>query len=123
MIKNKNEVKKMKEYYLHLNEEPFNLIKNHEKTIEMRLYDEKRKKLSVGDVLIFVNRNDEREIIKTQIVDLHKYESFAELYKNFDKTQLGYRKDEQADPSDMNKYYSKEDEQKFGVVGIEIKII
>ena len=43
--------------------------------------------------------------------------------KKFDKVLLGYNKDEIASPNDMSKYYSKEEQEKYGVVGIEIKLL
>ena len=115
--------KDSKEYVYHLHENPFNLIKRNKKKIEMRLFDDKRQKLKVKDILIFVNRNDESKIIKTKITALHKFENFEQLYKNFNKIELGYQKSEKADPKDMEKYYSAEDIKKYGVVGIEIEVI
>lgn len=106
---------------MNLNSEPFELIKNGSKTIELRLNDEKRRLLNVGDEILFTNR-DTNEKLLTDIIELHKYDSFKSLYKNFDKISLGYREDEISDPSDMNKYYSEEDEEKYGVVGIELKL-
>ena len=41
---------------------------------------------------------------------------------DFYKVSLGYKEDEKSDPSDMNEYYSKEDEERYGVVGIELKL-
>lgn len=46
-----------------------------------------------------------------------------ELYKHFNKVSMGYKKSELADPKDMEKYYSKEEQAKYGVVGIEIELI
>lgn len=106
---------------MNLNSEPFELIKNGSKTIELRLNDEKRRLLNVGDEILFTNR-DTNEKLLTDIIELHKYDSFKSLYKNFDKISLGYREYEISDPSDMNNYYSKEDEMKYGVVGIELKL-
>ena len=106
---------------MNLNSEPFELIKNGSKTIELRLNDEKRRLLNVGDEILFTNR-DTNEKLLTDIIELHKYDGFKSLYKNFDKISLGYREDEISDPSDMNKYYSEEDEEKYGVVGIELKL-
>lgn len=34
---------------------------------------------------------------------------------------MGYDEKDIADPSDMEKYYSKEEQQKYGVLGIKIK--
>ena len=41
---------------MRLNDEPFQAIKDGTKTIEMRLYDEKRRMIQVGDVIRFTNR-------------------------------------------------------------------
>ncbi len=111
------------EYELRLNKEPFDNIKNGTKTIEMRLFDEKRQQYKVGDILIFKKRPEETEILKTKIINLHKYPNFKELYKNFNKTQLGYKENETAKPEDMESFYSKKEQQKYGVVGIEISLL
>ena len=113
----------MKQHFCHLNLRPFNLIKNGTKTIEMRLYDEKRKQFKVGDYLIFDNKSNPNETITTQIIALHVFKNFDELYKNFNKTKLGYLENEDAKPEDMEEFYSKDEQLKFGVVGIEIKLI
>ena len=56
-----------------------------------------------------------------EIENLYYYSSFKELYKNFNKIEMGYEKDDIADPKDMEKYYSKEEQEKYGVLGIKIK--
>lgn len=109
-------------YNMKLNNEPFNSIKAGTKTIEMRLNDEKRQLLKEKDLIEFTNR-DTLETLLVEVVKLHKYLSFDELYKHFDKVLLGYDKDEIASPKDMEKYYSKEEQEQYGVVGIEIKVI
>lgn len=45
------------------------------------------------------------------------------MYKHFDKILLGYDESELADAKDMEEYYSKEEQEKYGVLGIEIKIV
>lgn len=104
-----------------LNNEPFELIKSGSKTIELRFNDEKRRLLNVGDEILFNNRSNNEKLL-VSIIDLHKYDSFKSLYKDFDKVSLGYKEDEISDPRDMNEYYSKEDEERYGVVGIELKL-
>ncbi len=106
----------------HLNKEPFDNIKKGTKTIEMRLFDEKRKLLKVGDIIEFENREN-GDLIRTQIVNLHVFKNFKELYSNFDNIKLGYTKEQVKDYHDMDIYYSLEDQEKYGVVGIEIKLI
>lgn len=103
-----------------LNNEPFECIKNGTKTIELRLNDEKRKLLTVGDYIEFTNRvTNEKLLVK--VIDLFKYNSFEELYKHFNKIEMGYSINEEANPKDMENYYSKEEQEKYGVLGIKIK--
>ena len=107
---------------MRLHNSPFELIKNGTKTIELRLNDEKRQLLNIDDIIVFENRST-NEIIHTIVVNLHKYNSFEELYKHFDKISLGYSEDEEANYKDMEKYYLPSEQEKYGVVGIEIKLI
>lgn len=46
-----------------LNNSPFEKIANSTKTIELRLYDEKRQKLNVGDEIVFSNSEEYNVII------------------------------------------------------------
>ena len=107
---------------MRLQNSPFNLIKSGTKTIELRLNDEKRSLIKIGDKIEFTNRITEEKIV-VEVINLHKYDSFVELYKHFDKVSMGYDEDEEADPKDMEQYYSKEEQDKYGVLGIEIKLI
>lgn len=105
-----------------LKDKPFKSIKAGTKTIELRLYDEKRKLLNAGDVIEFTNI-DTKEVIKVEILQLHRFNNFDDLYKHFNKVSMGYEENEVAKPSDMEEYYSKEEQQEYGVVGIEIKLL
>lgn len=105
---------------MNLNNRPFKSIKEGTKTIELRLNDEKRSLLKVGDEIEFTNR-DTNEKLSVDIINLHKYPSFEELYKHFDKVEMGYNKDDIAEPKDMEAYYSKEEQNKYGVLGIKIR--
>lgn len=99
----------------------FEKIKSGSKTIEIRLNDDKRQKVKINDEIIFTNRTTEEQI-RVKVINLHHFNSFEELYKNFNKVSLGYEENEVAKASDMEKYYSKEEQQKYGVLGIEIKL-
>ena len=109
-------------HYLNLNPVPFALIKTNAKKVEMRLFDERRKVLIIGDFIIFIN-NDTQEQIKVKIVGLRTFKSFKELYLFYDKSLLGYKKDEEADPNDMLQYYSIEKIEQYGALAIEIELI
>lgn len=107
---------------MRLHNEPFCSIKNGTKTIEIRLNDEKRQIIKVGDTIEFENRVN-KEKINVRVIALHKFNNFGELYESFDKISLGYNEKDIADPSDMELYYSKEEQKKYGVLGIEIELI
>ena len=107
---------------LRLNNEPFQKIQSGTKTIEMRLYDVKRKLIKENDIIEFTNRST-NEKIRTKVFKLHLYPSFDELYKDFDNISLGYEENDIKDSKDMEIYYSKEEQCKYGVVGIQIELI
>ena len=52
---------------------PFELIKNGKKRIEIRLYDEKRKLIKINDIIKFKNI-DTNEIIKTKVVNIYNHQ-------------------------------------------------
>jgi len=107
---------------MNLQHDPFTKIKNGTKTIEMRLYDEKRSAVSIGDTIVFQDA-DSGERIECLVSNLFRYASFAELYRHHDKVSIGYAEDEPADPRDMQAYYSEEKIAQYGVVGIGVKVI
>ena len=111
-------------HYMNLCSEPFNSIKDKEKIYELRLLDTKRQKVKVGDTITFTNL-DSKETLSVKVVGLHKFSSFKELYNNLPLDKCGYNKSNinKANPKDMEKYYSREKQDKYGVVGIEISLI
>ena len=106
-----------------LNPEPFELIKSGKKTIELRLFDGKRQIIKVGDSIVFTHALT-GEKLRVNVENLHRFESFEELYKSLPLLKCGYTEATVADakPSDMEEYYSAEDQKKYGVVGIEISL-
>lgn len=108
-----------------LQPEPFAKIKFGKKTIELRLYDEKRRKINIGDQIEFLNLNDKKQKIRVQVTELYKYSSFEELYDNLPLSKCGYEdfEIECANSKDMEKYYTVDDQKKDGVIGIEIKLL
>lgn len=110
------------EYKMHVGNKVYKDIKDGRKTIEMRLFDEKRKEFKVGDTIVFKNRKD-GNTLKCKITNLYQYNNFEELYKHHDKLALGYKEDDVASPADMNIYYDYNKINKYGVLAIEISLI
>lgn len=107
-----------------LNPAPFEMIKSGRKTIELRLYDEKRQLIKIGDEIIFTNTATE-ETIHNQVLNLHRFDSFVELYESLPLLKCGYTSENvgSATPADMEQYYSVDEQNKYGVLGIEIKVL
>lgn len=107
-------------HFMKLQTGPFEQVKCGRKTMELRLYDEKRQQVKVGDRIVFTHILT-GETLETTVVNLHRFETFDELYKSLPLLQCGYTKEnvERATPADMEQYYSVEEQKKYGVVGIE----
>lgn len=108
---------------MRLADEPFDKIKSGEKTVEIRLYDEKRKQIKVGDKITFCRLSDKTDNICVTVKALHRFDTFKELFLSdlLSKTGCGNLTVDQATES-MYKYYSKEQEKQYGVIGIEIQM-
>ena len=115
----------MKEHVMNLTPAPMQEIRTGNKTIELRLNDEKRKQISVGDTIKFINTEDSNDTLRVKVVDLFLFSSFAELYDNLPLLNCGYNEDNinTASPEDMEMYYPREKQNKYGVVGIEISLL
>lgn len=99
---------------------PFNLIKNGKKKYELRLYDEKRKLVNVGDFIIFTNI-DTLEEIEVFVTSLYLFNNFKDLFSSIDKKDLGYSDNDEYCYKSMDEYYSIDEQKKYGVVAIEIQ--
>lgn len=104
-------------YRMKLQNEPFKQIKKGIKKIEIRLNDEKRKIFEINDYIEFTNITT-LEIMFVKITNLYHFKNFEDLFNYFDNSILGCSSYEE-----MYKYYSKEEEKKYGVLGIEIKVL
>lgn len=112
-------------HYMKLKSEPFEKIRSGNKTIELRLLDEKRRLVKSGDEIEFTNLENTDETITVRVLKIHTFKSFDELYKALPLDKCGYSQKEipNATAADMDKYYSKEEQAQFGVVGIEFNSV
>lgn len=104
-----------------LNAGPFKKVYDGEKTIELRLLDDKRSAVAVGDEIIFTHRDKPGFRIRVEVTALHGFSSFEQLYEALPLEKCGYSREEipSATPDDMLKYYSAEEQAQYGVIGIE----
>lgn len=108
-----------------LRPQPFERMRSGEKTIELRLYDEKRQQIHVHDDIEFSCTEGNRRPFVARVMALHRFKDFGELYAALPLLKCGYTKETiaTASPDDMNLYYTAEEQARYGVVGIEIKLM
>ena len=112
----------MTKYEMRVQSKYFNLLKNGKKTIELRLLDEKRQMIAVGDVIKFMESENLSDSFEAKVVALHLAENFEKLGAKIDFRQAGF--DTLQNMIEIMKvFYPLDSQQKYGVVGIEIQRI
>lgn len=107
-----------------LQPEYYNFILNGTKRIEIRLYDEKRMQIKIGDTIKFLKEPDLNESFDVKVIGLLRYNSFDDMFKDLDIDILSDKsmtKDELK--SVLEQFYTKEKQEKYGVLGIRIELI
>ena len=102
----------------------FDFILNGTKRIELRLNDEKRQLIKVGDIVTFTKESELNESFKAKVIGLLNYSSFNELFKDFDIFSLAdnsMTKDELINV--LQEFYTPEKQIQFGVLGIKLELL
>ncbi len=108
------------EMICHLHPDIFKLIENGDKDVEIRLNDEKRQQLKIGDKIIFLKRPLEDEKIEAVVKDLKYFNNFLEVVEYYEMKRIhkpDLTKEEYI--NDMERFYSAEEQSELGVVAIE----
>lgn len=107
-----------------LKTQPFEQIVNGRKIYELRLYDDKRRGVGIGDKIIFTNMQSGCQC-EVKVIAVIIANCFGEIYDNLPLEDLGYDKENiaSADPRDMEQYYSQEEQSKYGVVAFKIQLL
>ena len=107
-----------------LNEKYFEYIKRGTKRIELRLYDEKRQKINIGDTIIFQKEPELEITMKVKVIGLLRYNTFEELFEDFDIEMLADKSmTKQELLNVLEEFYTPEKQKQYGVVGIRIEKI
>ena len=101
----------------------FDLIKCGKKIYEIRLNDEKRQQMKIGDSLIFKREPEMIELLNTKIENLIYFETFEEMIQTLSPEQIGFKDSIKSEILDLYyRFYTKEEEKKYGVVAIKVRI-
>ena len=92
------------------------------RTLELRLYDDKRKLLKPGDQITFKKFPALEQSCVMTVTGLMHYPSFETLIDDIDVRWLGYEeKDKAWLKTAMYEIYTPEEEKEYGVLGIRMK--
>lgn len=102
--------------------EYFNAIKEGRKTVEVRLNDEKRRKIKVGDTIEFIKVPQQDEILRVQVLNLRRYDTFNAMYKDIPFSDFGCEGwTTKAMIDGTYEIYTPEQEKEWGTLAITIK--
>ena len=112
---------------MYLDSVPFDAIYSGLKLIELRLYDEKRKKIYVGDIIKFYKRSECSEDMECNVIRLFIYTSIMGLVETQPYEYFGPRfhsKEQLFDKlSDNIGNYTKEGINKYELLAIKVELI
>lgn len=112
------------EHKIKLQPQYYNYILYGTKRIEIRLYDEKRQQIKIGDTIIFLKEPDLNESFKAKVTGLLRYNSFKDMFKDFDTSILSDKSMTKKDLINvLEQFYTKEKQKQYGVLGIRIELI
>ena len=121
MIKEKNIISDSPyKFTMSVRHKYFEMIKSGQKDIELRAYDEKRKKMKAGDRFLLYDAKNPNEFIICEILNMHVAPDFESLFKNLDIKRSGF-KDINELMDTITKFVSREELAREQVVGMEIK--
>lgn len=108
-------------FSMSLRPEYYEMVKSGEKDIELRLYDEKRRRMQNGDLVLIYNAKNPVEYLRTRIVRMHIARSFADLSAKISMSRTGFASLNSLMAA-IAQFYDPDVESKYGIVGIEIEI-
>lgn len=112
------------EHKMKLQENYYYFIQKGTKRIEIRLFDEKRQNIKIGDTIIFLKESNLNESLKAKVIGLLRYQSFEDLFQDFDISILADKSINKKElMNTLEKFYSKQKQQQYGVLGIRIELV
>lgn len=102
----------------------YNYIKNGTKRFEVRLFDEKRQLIKQNDIIEFTKEPINEEKFKTKVITLLHYNNFQDMCNNIEIELLADKSVTKEEfIKELEQYYPKDKQSKYGVVAIKIELI
>jgi ASC-1-like (ASCH) protein len=100
----------------------YDFINKGTKRVELRLYDEKRQKINLNDIIEFSKSDIDK--LQARVIGLFRYRNFDDLFNDFDISILADKSMTKLELlNTLSEFYTLEKQASLGVVGIRIELI
>lgn len=111
-------------YEMKLQPKYYNFILNGTKRIEIRLFDEKRQQIKIGDTIKFLKEPNLNESFNAKVTVLLRYNTFEDMFRDFNISVLSDKSMTKEELINiLEQFYTKEKQKQYGVLGIRIELI
>lgn len=108
---------------MRLLKEHFEKIERGEKTVEMRLMDEKRQRIRVGDLITFTCEEEPHREVAVEVVGVRSFSDFSELAACFGVRAVGFDgRDAAFVGTYMKGIYGDDVLRTYGAAAIEVRL-
>ena len=108
-----------------LNHNAFEGIRTSKKKYEIRLFDEKRKRIKIGDTIVFSKLPELKETVEVEVTDIINAKSFEKLFHKV--TPIDANLPPTFSPRDcadaMLKFYPREEQEQYEVVAFKLELV
>lgn len=112
------------EHKMGLYEQPMGSIQSGRKTVEVRLNDDKRRKIQVGDTIQFTKVPSEDETLTVEVIGLREFPTFRDMYETIPAEDFDAVGDSISEMVESTyDIYSPEREREWGTLAITIKLL
>jgi len=98
----------------------YDMVVSGEKVFELRLNDEKRQNINAGEDYVFGLEPDRIHQVRKTIKQKHLFKNFSEACEKLDFKKVGFSSRDEMKIV-YNTIYSKESQEKYGVVAFEFE--
>lgn len=100
----------------------YDFIQNGTKRIELRLNDEKRSLIQLGDTIKFLKEPELIETMEVNVIGLLRYSNFSDLFNDFSIDVMADKsmtKEELLNV--LEEFYTLDKQKEYGVLGIRVE--
>lgn len=109
-------------HQMKLNSAPFSDVRNGTQKVEVRLFDEKRQKVSIDDIIEFRKLPKLQEAVTVRVEKIKRYTNFRELVDDVSLELFGARYLDKSEILQEGSGYDEKEERKYGFVVFTISL-